>query len=189
MAVSDIDICNLALSRLGAAPIVTLTEETQNGELCKRFYSVVYDRVLRTFAWKCAMERVALAAVTAPAFGWDYAFALPASPYCLRVIEMDDPSYEFDVEGRKLLTDRSTAKIRYISRAQTGNLDPHCVQAVYINLAIELTHSIVGKDTIKNTLYEELLEKIMPDATKANMIEQLVPDYNKIKSGWIDARA
>jgi hypothetical protein len=188
MAVSDVDICNLALARIGGMSITALTEGTTNGELCGRFYSTVYDRVLRSYDWKCAIERQELSSGTTPSFGYDFAYILPADPFCLRVIQLERRDYEFTVEGRKLLTNETTAKIKYVSRAPTGNLDPLCVQVIYISLAIELAPSIAQDKKLTALLVEELNTVILPEATKANAIEALEPDYNRIKSGWLDAR-
>ena len=187
--VSDVDICNLALNRLGASVIVTIGEATVNGELCERFYPVVYDRVLRSHNWKCAIERAELAALTTPIFEYDFAYQLPADPFCLRVIHMNKKDDEFTVEGRKLLTDRSGAIIKYVSRAATGSLDPELVRIVYLNLAIEMSLALTGKESdIKSSLERELIERAWPDATMANVMEALEPDFNKIKSGWVDSR-
>jgi len=186
MSVTDVDICNLALARLGATAITTIGEATVNGELCDRFYSNTYDKTLRSQKWRCALKRASLAQTTAPLFEWDFAYSLPSD--CLRVLRMERQDYVFTVEGRELLTDQDTGNIVYISRTLTGNLDPLCVQAIYINLAIELSHAITGSRDMSKVLHEELWQIILPEATKANMIENLESDIDKVKSGWADAR-
>jgi len=184
---TDVQICNLALARIGGPRIVTIGESTVAGEACDLFYANTYDMALRAHDWKCAIKRASLAQnATAPIFGWDYGYALP--PDCLRVIEMNKQDYGFDVEGRNLLTDETTAKIRYVSRVTTGTLDPLCVQSIYVHLAIELVIPIGKKADMKKELSEELEQRVLPEATKANAIEQLIPDYSKEQSSWMDAR-
>jgi len=186
MAVTDVDICNLALARLGGKAITTIGESTVNGELCDRFYQNTYDKTLRSQKWRCAIKRAELGQSTTPLFEWDFAYPLPSD--CLRVIRMERQDYVFTVEGRELLTDQDTGNIVYISRILTGNLDPLCVQAIYINLAIELSHPLTGNPAMSKVLHEELWQTILPEATKANMIENLESDIDKVKSGSADAR-
>jgi hypothetical protein len=187
MAVSDVDICNLALSRLSATPIVTIGEATVNGELCQRFYAVVYDRVLRAHNWKSAIERVTLGQVTAPIMD-DYDFAYQLPPDCLRVMHINKQDDAFTVEGRKLLTNRATVIIKYVSRTATGNLDPSLLWVMYLTLAIELSLPVTGDKETKESLYKELIESAWPDATMANVIEELEEDFDKKHSSWIDSR-
>lgn len=186
--VSDVDLCNLALARLGSSPIVTIGEATTNGELCERFYPVIYDRVLRSHNWKCAIERAVLAQTTAPVFEYDFAYQLPADPFCLRVIHLNNRDDQFTIEGRKLLTNDSPANIKYVSRTLTGNLDPELVRIIYLNIAIELALAVTGKSDIKADLERELEGRAFPEATIANIIEELEPGQTGLEYTWLTAR-
>ena len=58
----------------------------------------------------CWWQMAQLAA--APAYGYDHAYQLPTSPYCLRVLELYEEREDGDdwlIEGRSLITDADTA--------------------------------------------------------------------------------
>ena len=66
---SAVDICNLALQRLGAKSIGALTEDTTAGRECNRVYEHARDSELRSHQWSFARTRVEVAADSvAPTF-------------------------------------------------------------------------------------------------------------------------
>jgi len=142
---NETEVCNQALSMLGADPIVNYTTDvTTRAKLCRAFYPNTRDAVLRAYPWSFAIVRVALAADgTDPVFGWDKRFGLPAD--CLRVLELDDEDIDWKVEGRYLVCDNSTVSIKYISRVENTQLyDSLCVQALATRLAAVLCKPITG---------------------------------------------
>lgn len=76
VAATDIDICNLALGKLGARKIASFADNTQSAELCNRFYDTLRQAELRRNGWKFAIKRILLpaevgvSAATWPT-GWD----------------------------------------------------------------------------------------------------------------------
>jgi hypothetical protein len=82
---SVVDICNGALNQLGATTILSLTEDSKNARLCNSRFTQVRDAVFRSHPWNCLQKRQELAADTdAPAWGFSYAYTLPAD--CLRLL-------------------------------------------------------------------------------------------------------
>jgi hypothetical protein len=55
--VTETDVANLALSRLGAQEITGLTDGSRNADICKRHYERVRDEILSMFLWSCACVR------------------------------------------------------------------------------------------------------------------------------------
>lgn len=155
---SEVDICNIALNTLGASNIISLTEDSKAGRLCNQRYQTARDTVFRAHPWNCLIKRVELAQDSdTPAFGFSYQYTLPADPYCLRVITLwtagtssDEAAYDdggtmFKIEGRKLLTNQSTAKIIYIARVTDPNeYDALLIEAIAARLSAELCYSITG---------------------------------------------
>jgi hypothetical protein len=143
MATSEVQICNIALQMLGANPITSLTEGSQRASLCNEFYGPARDATLRDHEWNFAQVRVNLVKeVETPAWGFDFQYQLPTSPYCLRVNEPDPIEAEWTVEsnadgsGRKLLSDTDGIGIRYTARITDVNLyTPLFVMALAANLA------------------------------------------------------
>lgn len=76
---SDTDIANLALGRLGVGQaIASLSEQSTPARLCARFYEQCRKEVLRAHPWGFSMSVVALAQVAGQTFpGWTYVYQYP----------------------------------------------------------------------------------------------------------------
>ena len=86
--------------------------------------------------WNCLIKRADLAKdASGPTYGYSNSYTLPTDPFCLRVLEFSNgtSTYPFDnltnntggsvfvIEGRKLLTDEDTAKIKFVARTEDPN--------------------------------------------------------------------
>lgn len=57
---SDVAICNLALTQLGANTIASLAEGTETARKCNAIYTLIRDAALRAHPWNFAIKRVDL---------------------------------------------------------------------------------------------------------------------------------
>ena len=183
---STVDIANFALNNLGASNITSLDENSKAARVVNQRYESVRDAVFRAHPWNCLINRASLAQETAtPAFGYTYQYALPTDPFCLRVLEFSNGTLSypqdnitnntggpvFVIEGRKLLTDEGTAKIKYIGRVtDTEQYDASLVEALAARLAAEICYAITGSTSmvqIQTSLYEaKINEARFNDATE-----------------------
>ena len=143
MIVSGILLYNTAISRL-----------------CNSFYADARDACLRCHPWNFAITRASLAQLSAtPVYGFDYQFALPTDPFCLRVLAMEFEDYVFKVEnlstqGRVLLTDQETAKIIYIARVTDTTLfDSLFVDTLVAKLAADLAYPVTNSLKVQEQMY------------------------------------
>ncbi len=117
---SVVGICNGALNQLGATTILSLTEDSKNARLCNSRYDQVRDALFRTHPWNCLQKRIELALDTsAPTWGFKDSYTLPADG--LRLVRILDYDTNYKVEGRKVLSNRETMKILYVSRVTDPN--------------------------------------------------------------------
>lgn len=149
---SQVQICNLALSRLGASTITALTDNTTEAKLCNTFFTDIADEVMIEGSWPCTIKRTGLARTTnTPSFGFTYEYQLPVDPFCLKVLQIDEDipgSIDYRIEGDKLLTDESTVKIRYIARlTDTEDWDTFLRRAFISRLASELAYPLTGEES------------------------------------------
>ena len=149
MTTSDTDICNLALGHLGEARVSSLDEDTVAARACALHYGPVLNQVLRSHRWNFAAKRAVLTVnATAPAFGWSYAYDLPAD--CVRVLELNDSEFndvsdEYVVEGRQLLTDADKVNLIYIRKiTDVAQFDALFIEALALKLAVALSETIRG---------------------------------------------
>jgi hypothetical protein len=87
--VSDVDICNRALIRIGQKQLIaSRTEDSVPAQLCDALFDQVRDEVLEAFPWPILTKHATLAQLTSTRSGWAYAYALPVD--CL------SPRYVFN---------------------------------------------------------------------------------------------
>jgi len=175
MATSEVQICNEALALLGASSIISLTEATENARRCNMHYGSTRDALIRKHRWRFAVNRATLAALAAgPAYQYDYAYQLPTDPYCLRVLEFyeerEDGS-DWQVEGRTLVTDSETARIKYLGRVTDPNtFDASFHDALVYELAAKLAIPITNSRSLSTDMREQAEYKIA-EAEINNAIE------------------
>ncbi|MEW5725319.1 MAG: hypothetical protein AB1896_19550 [Thermodesulfobacteriota bacterium] len=174
-----IQICNMALGRLGANLINALNEPNKEARLCNLFYDDLRDELLRDHAWGFATVRSSLARLSGIAPGpWEYQYQVPSD--CLRVLFLvSSPGTkvnEFRVEGRKLYTNLDEATIVYVRReTDATRFDQHFVRALAARLAAELALPITDQKSLAEAmwaLYErELARAKGSDAAENQGIE------------------
>lgn len=162
MAVSEVSICSNALRKLGDNPITSLSDDSDRARLCNALYEINRDATLRAYPWNFAIRRTTLAQLsTTPAFEYSYEYTLPTNPYALRVLSLYEGDDSWKVEGRKLLTNDSTAAIVYIARiTDTAEFDALFVEALTARLASELSWPIIRSNSAKVSFYQEFIMKI-----------------------------
>lgn len=154
-------ICNLALTSVGAKTIVDLSDAMTEAQLCTVYYPLYRDYLLRLHPWNFAQIRASLAQLsTNPSFGFDLQYQLP--PDCMRVTETDLTAYdEWRVEGKVLLCNISPVNIVY-TKAITDptQFDPLFVVTLGILLAWKLSKVLTGKQNYTKALHEEYEEHL-----------------------------
>lgn len=180
---TEVSICSNALRRLGDDPITSLTDDTERARLCNAFYEDSRDLVLRSHPWNFAITRASLAQLSdTPAYGYNYMYALPTDPYCLRVLEMEYADYIFKIEndatnGRVLVTDESTAKILYIARITNPTLfDSMFVETLTSKLAADLAYPITGSVQLQGQM-EKMYRDKLSEARSVDGMEGFVDDF------------
>lgn len=135
---SPVDICNMALSHLGArAQIASISppDATPEAGYCARFYPIARKEALESSAWTWCKRRAVLSGVANPSAVFSYAYAVPAD--CLTalrvlrasqltgslselVVSLSDIALfneagtaEFEIEAGVLLTNEPDAVLLY----------------------------------------------------------------------------
>jgi len=190
---STVDICNGALNQLGATTILSLTEDSKNARLCNSRYTQVRDGLFRTHPWNCLQKRVELAAdTTAPAWGFSYAYTLPAD--CLRLLKILDYDSNYKVEGRKILSNASSMKILYIGRITDPNeYDELLRETLSASLAADIAFAVTSNNTTATNMYNLFQDKLKDarfvDSTEGQNVEQDLGMTDVIDAGtFINSR-
>lgn len=162
---SKVQICNMALSRLGARSIVSLEEGTNEANLCSTLFDDIAERVMVQGSWTTTIKRVGLArTINTPTFGYSAEFQLPVDPKCLKVLNVNDSNAQTDyrIEGDKLLCNESSVKIRYIGKiTNTSDYGPLLTEAVELLLASYLAYPLTGNASLADRVKAEYAEALM----------------------------
>lgn len=154
-----VEIANSALARVGSEDIMSISDaDDENARVVNRHFNATVREVLRSHQWSSATQRLTLARLTAaPAFGWLYQYQLPTD--FIRAIKLNgdevwDPIECWTIEGDKILTDETTAKLVYIyyDGATTSTFDDLLAEAISLKLAYKIGPVLTGDPVIADRL-------------------------------------
>ena len=160
---SDIEICNLALSRVAVTQaIASFTERSKEAEQCRVLYSHLRELVLQEFPWPFAESIVALASLGSPAPGWAFRYRYPAD--CLKIRNIVQPGFRralssdmeipyqigYDAGGRVIHTDQPEAVCRFTFKVEDSTFfDALFVEALAWRLAMDLALPLTSKPDLQ----------------------------------------
>mgnify|MGYP000489315712 FL=1 len=190
---SIVGICNGALNQLGATTILSLSEDSKNARLCNSRYTQVRDALFRTHPWNCLQKRLQIAAdATAPAWGFKFAYTLPAD--CLRLLKILDYDSNYKVEGRKVLSNTETMKILYVARVTDPNeYDELLRETLSASLSADIAFAVTSNNTTSQNMYQLYQEKLRDarfvDSTEGQNVDQDLGMADVIDAGtFINSR-
>nr|ANO58163.1 putative tail tubular protein [uncultured Gammaproteobacteria bacterium] len=170
---SEVDVCNDALTFIGATRITSLTDDLTEAGVMNQLYQRTVDAVLRAYPWKCAKMQASLAqSATAPTWDWDYAYRLPTDPLCLRVLDVKDADADdkWDRYGDFIYTDLTACSIVYIGRIDASVFDPILRDAIAAKLAADSAYPLVGSSSLVQMMYQTYQQKL-EEAKEAGIAE------------------
>lgn len=141
-----IEICNLALSRLGVENIERIDETSEAARACNQFYEPTRRTVLRRFPWPFATRRVKLALIEGEPVDYEYAYRYPSDAIKIRELYAAEcrrhvGKYKIlsDDEGKVLYTDVELAAVEYTADIDDVSLfDDTFIEALSWKLASEI---------------------------------------------------
>lgn len=168
---SETSISNRALQKLGASRIVSLDDDTKNARACKACYESLRNSELRKHPWRFAIERQILSpSDTAPSFDYNFQFNLPAG--CLRILKPQDPTLDWQVEGRKILTNMSAVlNLRFINTITDPNLfDVNFCEMLSMEMAKEMCEELTQSSNKQAAILADY-NTAKEEAKKSNAFE------------------
>jgi hypothetical protein len=192
------DICNLALSRIGAATVTSAeisADSSVNAQHCNRHYEQTRDALLRSHYWRFASARADLTEnASSPDFEFDNQFDLPSDFLRLKSVFSDDGTetentkYSYAVEGNLLLTDDDEVSIRYVKQeTDVSNFDSLFIETFVLSLALKLVMPITQDVKLYAEIKDELYNQIMPRVRAMDRQEtNTTGRYNR--RPWVEAR-
>lgn len=194
MITSNIQICNMALSRIGVSmPIASLSESSTAARVCALWYEPVRDRLLASAPWPFATKQADLQDIGGPPEEWLYRYRYPND--CLAILRISDLTVngrqpfivvtDIDNDAMAILTDAENAIAEYITRVETVTMFP-------VDFADALTWAIAAEIAMPLAVKADLAQAAAK-AAQAALDNALTRSFNesyteRAESQFIDAR-
>lgn len=198
MALTETDILNAALARIGAKRMTAVqfaAESTLEAIHCKLHYDQTRDALLRSHYWRFASARKTLTKDTnSPDFEWSNQFILPTDFLRMKSIydgnntALKKSRHSYALEGTRLLTDDSSVEIRYIRKVtDVTEFDPLFVEVLVLLLAKKLVGSLAGADAKLTQDIKDDLKNLMPSVRTLDRQETETVGRAD-RQTWVDVR-
>lgn len=190
MAASDVAVCNLALQKLGADRIVSLTEDSRNARSMNACYEHIRDTEIRRHNWNFSRKRTTLApSATEPDHDYLYAFSVPTD--YLRLLPPSYNGLDWRLESHEgqtsiLTNDGDTLEINYIAKiTDPTRFDPSFTEMLACRLADHCCEEITQSNQKKKDIRDDY-KAARADAKRNNAFENISEEPPE--DPWLAAR-
>ncbi len=170
-SINALDICNLALSKLGESPIPDIDANgSPAARQCYLHYHPTRREILCAHRWSFAQQVLEIESSQLPNQSADnqeqhLSHALPVD--CLRVLSVNQSSWI--LRGRSIYTRHSPIKLLYIIDCEDTSLfEPLFIDALATRLAYKMCTALTSSSTLKQSLAEEYSRISLPGAAHFN---------------------
>lgn len=158
---TKIDLCSMALLKLGEAPIQSLTDDTPAAQISRTLFDTITDTLIASHVWRFATKSFDLTKNT------DGKFLIPSD--CLRVLKCDG-----DIHGQMVCLKENTdhTSVLGLVRVAPESFPGYFSSLVATKLAMEFCIPLIGDQTMFRmlaALYETELQtaKFIDSTTSA----------------------
>ena len=157
---TKIDLCSMALLKLGETPIQSLTDDSAAAKLSRTLFEPVMDTLLASHPWRFAMSELKLVRNT------DGNFLIPSD--VLRVLKTLG-----HIIGNRIVSDCDSVHITAVVRTTPDKYPPYFISLAATRLAMEFCIPLLGDQTVFRmlvALYETELQtaKFIDSTTTIN---------------------
>jgi hypothetical protein len=213
MANTEVDICNIALSRVRAKSIGSLTEQSAQAEQCRIFYPEARNLVLSLVDWPFNKATITMAQKTTTPAEWAFAYAYPTD--CLRVryvlptgsglidnyrgyddrlTQYDQIQVAFDVQldengDQVIVTNYDQARLVYSKRVSDVRLFGQMVtEMIAYRLAMDLAIQLGGDSGQRYQSTAQANFESMKQEAEAKYLNQALPRQKQALPRSVSAR-
>lgn len=134
----SVTICNMALMAAGIPAITSFEDNNNNAKLCKNFYPVLRDRVLRDHLWSFALTYAKLQKADQEVPDPEYSAVCYLPGDVVRVVGLLDES-PYKRLGNRILVSSFPATLVYVRRVEDPNLfDASFIEALQNLISAEV---------------------------------------------------
>jgi len=197
-SVSEVLICNMALSHVGEGSIESLDEGTAASNACRLWYSFARRQALELNDWSFARKRLTLATHSddPPSGVWEYRYQYPSDCVMFRKIQnpvgdaADPVPYEVEIddddETRSIITNLDDAIGVYtFDLTQVGLFSTNFITLLSYGIASMVAYTLTGKLSRQEKM-QEIHQYLASVASASNANEQSAPPPPE--ADWVAGR-
>ena len=162
---TDIDVCSRALILIGAEPITSFADGTNEALVASNMYEDIARSALVNTRWRFATNQAVLNRLTAPPTGrYDAAYQLPNGWLMTHVVTVNDTPIEYQTYGDKLFCDEpSTSELvlDYTYRALEIDWPSYFTVAVEYELAAVFAGSLARDQQLVQLMQQQAARSMM----------------------------
>lgn len=157
---TKIDLCSMALLKLGEKPIQSIQEDSPAAQLSRTLFNPVIDALLAIHPWRFACKSFDLVRDS------DGDFFLPSE--CMRVLKCNG-----QIIGNQIISPSDKMNILCIVHVDVESMPAYFISLAATKLAMEFCIPLIGDQSVFRTLaalYESELQsaKFIDSATKSS---------------------
>ena len=181
---SEVAICNQALSLVGAQHITSFDDDQIEAKLCKTIYAPVRDAVLSEHGWRFATRWEEIPASANPSPG-EYTNEFPLPPDVLSVLfvgrDYEHPEI-WQLEDSAIRSNVNKCKCQVLYQVEdTSKFTATFTQALVARLAAELAIPITNSRTLMENMYAMYESKVRIAVSKDGQQGR----SRRIRSTWL----
>jgi hypothetical protein len=182
MAITKTDILNKALTLVGANPIVSIDDQTNNARVLSRVYETALRSVLSEAKWNFATKRSTLSVLSTTAEWYDTGetilYQKPTD--MIRIYGTNSRNASWREEGDVIYSDTTGLGLRYVYYLDDPTKYPtYFIDALIDRLCSDIAYAIVNSSTLGDKYYKIFESVSLPKAQSANAqtgVQQTVQD-------------
>lgn len=132
MASTNLTVINAALTRIGEAPISSLTDTSVGAQIANENYEQIVEAHLSIYPWKRASKTAQLSRLDPDVEGeppepWGAAYSLPSDLTEVRAVKVGGAVIPYEISGDVILTDAAESHdviLHYVWRADEADWPP-----------------------------------------------------------------
>ncbi|MBQ6713162.1 MAG: hypothetical protein IJN28_05190 [Selenomonadales bacterium] len=197
-AVTNIEICNMALGYIAKTRIFSLEDKSEEARMCKLYYDHLRQLLLRNYVWGFAKRIVRLAKVDKKIPGYEHAYAYPSECLAVRRIyneegasvkEYEKEKYEVFVLDNGVVAVACNVEDAYLEYTHdvvdVDTFSVDFVEALSRIIAYNIAQSLTGSESIANTQYQLFREMIanakLASANEKETMPHFPDDYLTVR--------
>lgn len=136
---TKLDLCSMALLKLGEKPLVSLNTDSASAQLARTLYDTVIDALLSNHPWRFATQNLSIEK------NQDNEFIIPEN--VLRILHCNGRIY-----GNQICANTDNVQMMAIMRVSTEKFPSYFVALAATKLAIEFCIPLTGSQQMLRTL-------------------------------------